>query len=282
MRFDGHVVTRLGGTDPQRGDWHAVVGAPDARLRPLLVRPYVDFAQTGGHGGASVMAPSGTVSLLLSLGGQVPDIPAAAVAGISGHSLTVEDGGEIAGLDVKLSPLGAYRLIGVPMDELVDRAVALEDLAGPVAARELMERLADEPMGAERFRVLDAFLLDRAERGPAPVPAIEWACARLVATGGRAPIGTLAAEIGCSHRHLIAQFRRHTGLSPKHYARIVRFQRLRRLLHTSEDWARLAADCGYADQSHLGRDVRELAGTTPTELRRREVNSVLAPLARDT
>jgi AraC-like DNA-binding protein len=64
------------------------------------------------------------------------------------------------------------------------------------------------------------------------------------------------------------------GLTPKRFARVQRMQRLVRDLdgHRDADWAALAACHGYADQSHLADEFRELAGVTPGEYLRSRVN----------
>jgi AraC-like DNA-binding protein len=89
---------------------------------------------------------------------------------------------------------------------------------------------------------------------------------RLWQSGGRARIESLATEIGCSRRYLHARFREQVGLAPKTVARLIRFGAVRRRIErTPARWADVAYDCGYADQAHLNRDFRELAGTTPTD-----------------
>ena len=97
-----------------------------------------------------------------------------------------------------------------------------------------------------------------------------------MASGGTAVIGDHADELGWSHRRLIARYRDTVGLPPKLVARIVRFERLTARIATNPaiDWATAATACGYFDQAHLAREVRELAGITPTELRATTVNSV--------
>jgi AraC-like DNA-binding protein len=74
-------------------------------------------------------------------------------------------------------------------------------------------------------------------------------------------------RLGLSNRHLIKQFRRTVGLAPKTYARIERLQAVIRACRgrTAVPWSRVAAQAGYADQSHLIREFRRLAGVTPSE-----------------
>ena len=175
-----------------------------------------------------------------------------------------EYSGEQRGIQVNLTPLGARRLLGLPMAELARRVVAIEDLLG---AERLVERLQDAPDWDARFALLDAVLLRRL-RDAAPVaPQLEHAWARLRAGDGAVEIATLAAEVGWSRRHLAARFGAEVGLPPKTVARILRFQRVTRTLRASagRGLADIAYACGYADQAHLNRDFRAFAGTTPTD-----------------
>ncbi len=96
------------------------------------------------------------------------------------------------------------------------------------------------------------------------------ACARIAGSGGAVDIASLVAAGGSSHRHFIALFRDQVGLTPKRFARLARFEALLTALRAGPTsrpaWAELAAALGYADQSHLNRDVRRFAGVTPSRL----------------
>jgi transcriptional regulator GlxA family with amidase domain len=90
-----------------------------------------------------------------------------------------------------------------------------------------------------------------------------------VSSGGQIAIGQLARDTGWSRQHLGHRFRKEFGLGPKLAARVVRFERARRLLQSVPPFvsiAQVAAVCGYYDHAHLDRDFLELAGCTPTEL----------------
>ena len=78
----------------------------------------------------------------------------------------------------------------------------------------------------------------------------------------------MVQEVGWSQRHFIARFKHEIGVSPKVFARMLRFGRIVRAIRAGQiaDLADLAVASGYYDQSHLNRDVREFAGTTPGEL----------------
>nr|WP_281381784.1 helix-turn-helix domain-containing protein [Conexibacter arvalis] len=86
-------------------------------------------------------------------------------------------------------------------------------------------------------------------------------------------VRALADGLGVSERQLLRRFRTAVGYGPRTLARVLRFQRFLAGIWepsgaTAEgvELGRLAADAGYADQSHLVRDCRRLAGATPSQL----------------
>jgi AraC-like DNA-binding protein len=148
---------------------------------------------------------------------------------------------------------------------------------------EVHDRIREAPDWPARFRVVDSWLLGRMfhheHMGITCASPDAYAWHRLLTAGGRLRIDTLAAETGFSDRHLRNRFRQEVGLSPKAAARVIRFDLARRRLATLSrsrlrssvgtpmglpDLAGLAADCGYADQSHLDREFAALASCTPS------------------
>jgi AraC-like DNA-binding protein len=195
------------------------------------------------------------------------------VAGMHAAPAIVRGPSSWACIELRLTPLGAHRFLGLPMHELANRTVELEDLLP--RAGELTTRLREACSWAERFDLVEAFLARRLADSVPPSPGVEWSWRRLRGTGGRASISGLAAELGWSHRRLIARFREQIGLAPKTVARVLRFDRAVAALGSSPSrgLAEIALDCGYFDQAHLNRDFRELAGTTPTAFLRSRLDS---------
>jgi AraC-like DNA-binding protein len=188
-------------------------------------------------------------------------------AGMHDALALVEAAGPALGVQVDLSPIGARRVLGVPMHELVNRVVPLDDLLGSEAVA-LRERLGEARGWRERFEIIDAFLARRLEDAPKLSPGVEWAWGELEARAGAVPIGALGAELGWSRKRLAARFRDEIGLTPKTAARVLRFRALMSGLRAggARGWADLALACGYFDQAHLVRDVRRFTGVAPTEL----------------
>jgi AraC-like DNA-binding protein len=262
-----------------------VLGAPGPNLAGIVVG-YTGFSESAPAPVRFCELPCTYVPLIIDLGEgwsvSEPHRPARAparlrsfVAGLTDRPVSVEHPGRARCLQVDLTPLGARRLLGMPMGEIANRSVALEDVLGP-AARHLAERLDAAPGWEARFALIEGVLGARLARGAPADPGAAWALGRLSASGGRVAVGDLARELGWSHRRLIARFRADVGLPPKTVARIIRFERLRALLGAEPGigLARAAARCGFSDQAHLAREVRDLAGITPSALRDDDVNFV--------
>ncbi|HSI61175.1 MAG TPA: helix-turn-helix domain-containing protein [Ideonella sp.] len=162
---------------------------------------------------------------------------------------------------VQLLPGAAAALFGVSAAALSGRHVSLHQLWGSDADR-LLQRLHEAPDTRAQLAVLQSSLLGRLR----PMRAMHPAVAQALAPG---PSARFDAP-GISQRHFIACFRDATGLTPKRYARLQRFQRLLRGLASApaRPWAELALAAGYSDQSHCIREFREFAGVAPQAYRK--------------
>jgi hypothetical protein len=231
---------------PERARWPRLAAAPQPPLRSLLPRGYAGFteATTPRH---LILPASTAVSLVVKILDS-PYRPPAFVMGAHGSSSVVEGDCAPSYLEVWLAPLGAYTLLGLPMEELSGQLFDLVDVLG-AAGRRLAEQLREAPSWRQRFAMMDRFLLRRLAGGPRPSPEVGWAWERLVATGGAVPIGRIADEVGWSHRHLIARFRQQVGLRPKTAARLVRFDGVWRRIDQRRrplDWGQVAANADAA------------------------------------
>lgn len=220
--------------------------------------------------------PHDGYTLILSFGDELT--VAAASGGVSGrytsllaglHDRAVVTGhdGIQHGIEIRLPPLTAYRLLGRPLTELTNAVVELPEVLGPGTDR-LVQRLAGAPDWSSRFALLDDEFAARLAGTDPPAAEIAWALARLRRHHGRLPVGPLATATGWSQRHFTARFRAQVGMAPKQFARVLRFQHaVGRMRGAPEPcWAEIAAAAGYYDQPHLNREFRELAGVTPGEL----------------
>jgi AraC-like DNA-binding protein len=186
-------------------------------------------------------------------------------AGLYAGPVMMDSTGSAACVQVNFTPQGAHRFFGMPMDELADRMVTLDDLGDRDLLR-LKERLGAERDWSRRLDITEQFLIARFAQAPAADAAVDVAYARMLASRGRARVSGIARELGWSRKHLNDRFHREFGLAPKSVARMVRFQNV--LTHArrsrSAAWADIAAACGYADQAHLAREFLAFAGMSPS------------------
>ena len=249
--------------ETERWGWPRALGRPHPGLRPLLARDYWGIAAEAGPHRLLIPA-SVSVPLVLKIDDS-PHRPPAFLHGVHDRYAVMDSDCAPSYLEIQMAPLGAYQLLGRPLRELGAEIVDMTAVFG-ADGRRLLEAVRDQGAWTGRFAVLDTFLLRAAARGPRPAPEVSRAWQLLDATGGKIPIGDVAADVGWSHKHLIAKFTEQIGLTPKSVARLTRFQRV--LARVSKgrvmSWSRVAADTGYADQPHLIREFRDFAGTTPT------------------
>ena len=248
--------------------------------------------------------------------GQPPGEFGTLLGGLHSVPALITHAGAQSGIQVALRPLGARALLGLPAGEIAALDLPAEAVLGDVCA-ELRDRLRAAAGWPERFAVLDEILLRRAGlrsaglgwaglgsaglrsaglrsaglrsaglgwAGPSPgiAPEVSWAWRQLLRAGGALHVSELAAGTGWSGRHLTSRFRAEIGLTPKAAARVIRFDRARKLLvrklTAGGDYllADLAADCGYFDQAHLAREFRALAGCPPSQWLAEEFRNVQA------
>lgn len=187
-------------------------------------------------------------------------------AGLYAGPVLIDSFGQCCCMQVNFTLAGARRFFRMPLSELADRMVPLDEVLGP-EGHALREVLGNEPDWDRRFDLVEAFISRRLAAAPARGPQVAWAVERVLESGGRTRIGAIATELDWSRKHLADRFRDATGMSPKTLARMARFNRALELSRRGDgNWAGIAAECGYADQAHLAREFRDFAGTTPSTL----------------
>lgn len=240
--------------------WYA---DPPPDLAPFVSRYW--FVAWDLHGQApyrQLIVPEPNVHLSF-----VNDTPAGVHGVARGHGFRVLEGtGRVFG--VAFRP-GCFRsILGSPVSAITDRSVAARDVFGADVPQRSMAEAGNE---AEMVRIVEGFL--RAELPP-PDPTAEKVAAivaRIAADPDITRVDTLADQLGTSVRRLQRSFAEHVGVSPKWVIRRYRLHEVNRRLEmgVTLDWARLAAELGYADQAHFTRDFRSMVGEPPTRYAQR-------------
>jgi len=282
-------ASELAGTEAGSVDEHCR-RVPAQPLRPY-VAAYTGYRQRGVPPARHRGLPSPYLTLIFTLDEpltivahpdprQPPGEYGALLGGLHSVPALITHAGAQSGIQVALRPLGARALLGLPAGELAALDLPAEAVLGGVCA-ELRDRVRAAAGWPERFAVLDEILLRRTADADV-APEVSWAWHELLREGGATRVSELAAGTGWSERHLTSRFRAEIGLAPKAAARVVRFDRARKLLvrklTAGGDYllADLAADCGYFDQAHLAREFRALAGCPPSQWLAEEFRNVQA------
>ncbi|MBM7806552.1 AraC-like DNA-binding protein [Geodermatophilus bullaregiensis] len=256
----------------------SVAHRPSPALQGLVARA-VGYRHEGLPPGVHRGLPSPALTLVVTLDDPLdvaahPDPAQAAgrydalLGGLHTTPALIRHPGRQAGLQLDLTPLGARRLLGVPAGALAGLDCDLDDLLGR-AGGELVERVRAARDWPARFAAVDDVLRRAVRPLPDAAPEVAEAWRLTVAGAGRLRVAELARRVGWSERHLTVRFRAETGLGPKEAARVVRFDRARRVLAARvsagrrPDLAGLAAAGGFADQAHLTRDWRVFSGLSP-------------------
>lgn len=236
--------------------------APSASLAPW-VECYWTMDGVDDPSRPNRVLPDGCADIILGL----PDCSGPVAVGTMATAAVFRRDGPVSCFGVRFRPGCALPFLDLPLREITDRRVPLDALWGREA-----ELLADVSRNERRSRV-ERVLADRLRRWSADGRSDETLVARAIElmrrTRGGASVGGVAAALGTGERRLERAFDRNVGVGPKLFGRILRF---RRALHAVDagsgaravDWAAVAFGAGYCDQSHLIREFRAFAGTTPT------------------
>jgi AraC-like DNA-binding protein len=251
------------------------------RIRPVVppLAPHVEHLwMARGHlpgRWRNMILPDGAIELIINLGEPQKlcalDDPAryttfshSWISGERTEPIVIDETGYVHLVGVRLRPGGAWPFVGIPLREFTDQVVDLEGILGS-EMRDLRDQLGEATDDDGRFDLLESWLTQRARHRTQPTRAVSYALRTIQRGADAVRIGRMADEIGISHKHLLREFERCVGLTPKLLARLCSFQRV--ISSTGQraevDWAAMAVHCGYYDQAHLIREFRAFSGLTP-------------------
>jgi AraC-like DNA-binding protein len=254
-----------------------VLREPDPRFRGFISGEYQGWTEISSESVRRREVPICAIPFIINFGAafrQIDPIRQADghrtlgtfVAGMYDSFIIIESQGRSSCIQVNFTPIGARLFFQLPLSELANRSLGLDELYGD-QARAITLAIAEAGNWDRRFDLLDALVAQRITQAARPRPEIREAWRRMQETPGKVEIGKLAQELGWSHKHLIAQFRDHLGAPPKQIERVLRLQRAIQRLGERRPprWAAIALESGYFDQSHMIREFHALAGCTPEE-----------------
>ncbi|MCH9680310.1 MAG: helix-turn-helix domain-containing protein [Deltaproteobacteria bacterium] len=222
------------------------------------------------------IVPDGSINLVIELDGRPRNVcdndtkaprqrcEGSWLSGLHTAPITIETVPQTRLLAVRMSPGQAAPIVGRTVEGLADRVTPGAEIFGDAIAT-LRQRLVDADDPDAALAIATAWLTDRFDSSLRPPPWLTGAIAALVETPDVNTLAEVLSASGHSQRHFIRVFRAHVGVRPKQFQRILRFQAVINKVHEQQQvqWAQVAAECGYSDQSHLIRDFAHFSGYRP-------------------
>jgi AraC-like DNA-binding protein len=257
-------------------DWQMM--KPDPRLWPHVLCYYLALPQKSSPptGGDELLLPDGHSEIVFTIAnaferwtvGQ-PErrevMCQSYIIGGRSRSVVTADRGPVAVAGVKLDP---HWLIRAPLAEFAESTLTLREL-GRAPLIELDDAVAqatsgEAPAGPAVARTLDRFLLDALRGMPAAARPIDGLITQIRASRGAMSILGWIEDNGLDARQVERQFAMTMGMTPKRYARVIRFKHSYHQLIGAATRAPGAHLDGFYDQSHFNKEFRAFIGAPPT------------------
>ena len=192
-------------------------------------------------------------------------LPGTSVCGPHSSFFVIDTAEQDSVMGIHFKPGGAFPFLKLPVEELHNLHVSLDDLWG-CEAELLRERLLAAESPELKFQVLEECLLAQVYKPLERHRAVNYALGLFRNIHTAPAMADVSDQIGISSRRFIQLFSDQVGLTPKLFCRVRRFQHVLQTIHTGTefDWAEIAADCGYYDQAHFIHDFKAFSGINPT------------------
>ncbi|GAB6013258.1 DUF6597 domain-containing transcriptional factor [Viscerimonas tarda] len=250
--------------------------SPDIRLTPFIETYWIAEGFIGNGEIRSKIFPDGCVDILFSFGeaseanGLQRFLPN--IVGTTTSFIEVMYAGKTQMFGIRFKPAGITAFTRVPIHEFTNQRVDMT----------LVETLFDErfyDILSEQFiatshavslqQRVDNYLLNKLSSLFTPDRQIVCAVDLIEQAQGKLSLANVASRVCLGERHFERKFKTAVGISPKAFAKIVKFKNTLQYLknHPRENLFSIAIDCGYYDQAHLIKDFRALTGDVPTHFR---------------
>lgn len=163
---------------------------------------------------------------------------------------------------IQFNAFGAYPFFHFPIQELNDKVIPAEQLFGEDILK-LRTLILNAPDSAAKFLLAENWLTKRFKKELTPPEELLTVIEKMHDTNSKLAFQSYTK----TQKHLIDQFKKYVGLTPKYYQRILRFNEILQLIHKKEkiQWSQIAYQCGYADQAHFIKEFKQFSGFNPRE-----------------
>lgn len=248
---------------------------PGARLKEYVKCYYIYESETN-VAFEDIVFPSGCIEIIFNLGTgkwqtAVGDAfvttPPVELWGQIIRPLPIKSVGKNTMLGIRFFPHAAAYFLNDKVDLFNNQVIDLSNISDK-AVNILYSRLLETTTWNKRIELIEKLLLDRlsfSQRKLSKVAVVSSIMNEISQDDFFDNIENVASRYGITSRYVQKLFLQYTGLTPKLYSKINRFQNSLRLITQKEvSLTSIAYDCGYFDQSHFIREFKSFTGSTPS------------------
>jgi AraC-like DNA-binding protein len=187
-------------------------------------------------------------------------------SGIRNKYITIPSGKESEMFVINFHRGMSYPFVQMPLYTLTDSVVDGE-LVLTSEILDMRDMILEAATVPNKFSTAEQFLIQKFSRRLEVNPFIDFAVRAITSSPSQYSIEYIAGKVGYSQKHLIELFKKNVGLTPKHFLKVMRFQKaIQEISQTSHiNWASIALESGYYDQAHFINDFKIFSGFTPKE-----------------
>lgn len=175
-------------------------------------------------------------------------------------------GNQFLSLQVVFQPGALYRLSGISMQEITNHYLDAGDIFGKQVYK-VNERLYYARSYESMIAIIELFLLKLASESKKDKHAVDIAGMQMLLQEENFKLDHFIKESCLCHRQFDRKFKERTGIAPKQFLQVTRFDKAFRMKnrHPKLDWLSIALHCGYHDYQHLAKDYLTFTGYTPQQ-----------------
>ncbi|MFD2561188.1 helix-turn-helix domain-containing protein [Aquimarina rubra] len=173
---------------------------------------------------------------------------------------------------IQFKPFGTYPFFHFPSEDLNEKILSAEEVFGEELLL-LRDKLLKQETSQDKFIVAEKWLTSRYDDSKIPSKELLTIVEKLQQEPA-VNFNKITESYPYTQKHLIDQFKKYVGVTPKYYHRIARFNEILQQIRQKEQisWSQVAYQCGYADQSHFIKEFSHFSGFNPQEFIKQEFN----------
>ena len=249
-------------------DFNIIQPSPDLEA---YVKQYTILKANSPFYATQRVIPIGCVELIIYETGKtkrkndLTDVPQFFLGGsMSSYLDLTPESGEVCYISILFQPYGAKLFLNLPMDEIYNQILSIEDIEDK-SWLELCNCIIDTPNTYTNINIIQNFLLKKLYNSrPLHLDRIKNSINTIYSTSD-IELTTLADDSCLSPKQFKRVFQDYIGCNPKEFMRVIRFNKVLNTLKIgkSPNFAQIAQEFGYSDQSHLIREFKAFSGYTP-------------------